>query len=92
MKFDLYHKLTLGIFGFEFILLILNFMGIFVLGERNGLSFLAYIPLLLFLLILGMIFYGMLNALIYRWFLIIQLINCLLAWTNIYILMMDHLI
>jgi hypothetical protein len=49
---------------------------------------LGNIPVGLFAICMGMIFYGMLNALKYKWFLVLQLFSILLSWTNVYIMMM----
>ena len=46
------------------------------------------LPTLFFSICMAMIFYGMLNALKYKWFLMLQLFSILISWTNVYIMMM----
>lgn len=90
-----YRQFSLILLGMNFIILLLQLSGIFHyislnIGSISGLW--VRTPVILFLICLGLIFYGMLNALKYKWFLMFQLASCLLAWTNVYITMMNNLI
>jgi hypothetical protein len=89
---DLFQKTGIALMGISLLLLPIQFIGILIFLHRSIGELAGWIPLGVFLLCMGMIFYGMLNALKYRWFLMIQLINCLLAWGNVYLAMQDGIL
>lgn len=91
-RLDFFQKIGLILFGANVFLLPVQFIGLLLFLQRHAGSLAGWIPLSLFLLAMGMIFYGILNALQYRWFLMIQLVNCLLAWGNVYLAMQDQVL
>ncbi len=89
---DFFQKIGIYLFGLSILMLPIQFVGILIFLNKHIGALAGWIPLSIFLICMGMIFYGILNALKYKWFLMVQLMNCLLAWSNVYLAMQDGIL
>lgn len=89
---DTFQKSGIILMGICLVLLPIQFIGILIFLHKHIGDIIGWIPLMPFLAAMGMIFYGILNALQYKWMLMLQIINCLLAWGNVYLAMQDGIL
>jgi hypothetical protein len=83
---DYFRKIAFALLILAFLdLVVMLFVGLKLHNGEGIEPIYQFVPPVLLMLSMGQIFFGMLNALQYKWFMFLPFFTCMLCWVSVYI-------